>query len=217
MPDVILIRPGATEFDEQSRIQGTLDLPLSERGRQQVAELVRQLGSTKPDIILAAPSEPARTTAETLGAELDVPVKPLEGLRNLDQGLWQGMHVEEICRKYPKIPRQWRESPESIRPPGGEEVAAALERARAALAKPLRRNDIIAVVSSEPLATLLRCTMLGQKLEVPGPMCGGGQSQLVEVLHVNGLTEGRPSAQASAVEAPPPDTRAVASGKGSLD
>ena len=29
MSQIVLIRPGSTEFDEQQRIQGTLDLPLS--------------------------------------------------------------------------------------------------------------------------------------------------------------------------------------------
>jgi probable phosphoglycerate mutase len=213
MPDVILIRPGATEFDEQSRIQGTLDLPLSERGRQQVAELVQQLGESPPEIIFSAPSEPARTTAETLGAELDVPVKPLDGLRNLDQGLWQGMQVDEICRKYPKLSKQWRDSPESICPPGGEDVAAALQRARAALAKPLRRKETIAVVSSEPLATLLRCIMLGQKPEVPGPMCGGGQPQLAETLHVNGDSGKRTAPEAAADEPPQAESGPRTNGK----
>ncbi len=33
---VLLIRPGATDFDDQGRIKGSLDMPMSERGRQQV-------------------------------------------------------------------------------------------------------------------------------------------------------------------------------------
>ena len=33
MSRVLLIRPGATAFDEQHRVQGILDLPLSDRGR----------------------------------------------------------------------------------------------------------------------------------------------------------------------------------------
>ena len=43
MPDVVLIRPGCTDFDEQNRIQGVLDLPLNHRGHAQVLGLVAQL------------------------------------------------------------------------------------------------------------------------------------------------------------------------------
>jgi phosphoserine phosphatase len=42
MRDVILIRPGWTDFDEQDRIQGSLELPLSARGQEQVELVVQQ-------------------------------------------------------------------------------------------------------------------------------------------------------------------------------
>ncbi len=38
MTQVVLIRPGATVYDEQNRVQGILDIPLSERGRAEVAD-----------------------------------------------------------------------------------------------------------------------------------------------------------------------------------
>ena len=38
MTQVVLIRPGATVYDEQNRVQGVLDVPLSDRGWSEVAE-----------------------------------------------------------------------------------------------------------------------------------------------------------------------------------
>lgn len=185
MPDVILIRPGWTDFDEQKRIQGSLDLPLNPRGQKQVAELIDTLHDITLEVIYAAPSEPACSTAEAIGAGLDVPVKELKGLRNLDQGLWQGLLLDDLRRKYPKVYKQWQESPETICPPGGETVSDALKRARKALIKPLKRKDSFAVVASEPLATLIRYAIQGSKPDVPGPMCVSGQTQLIEILHVD--------------------------------
>jgi broad specificity phosphatase PhoE len=37
---LLLIRPGVTEYDQQGRIQGTLDIPLCEDGRRQVEAMV---------------------------------------------------------------------------------------------------------------------------------------------------------------------------------
>ena len=37
MTQVVLIRPGATLYDEQNRVQGALDIPLSERGRAETS------------------------------------------------------------------------------------------------------------------------------------------------------------------------------------
>ncbi len=140
MSEIVLIRPGCTDFDEQHRIQGALDLPLNERGIQQVQMLAEQLRHTGLDAIYTSPSEPAKSTAEAIGRELQVPVKEVEGLRNLDQGLWQGLQIDDIRKKYPKVYKQWKESPDTICPPQGEMALDALERVRKALRKPLRRN-----------------------------------------------------------------------------
>src|SRR4051812_47933651 len=99
MSTVVLVRPGCTDFDDQNRIQGTLDLPLNKRGEQQVLQLVDELRQVPLDIIYTSPCEPARSTAIAIGAELEISVKELDGLRNLDQGLWQGLQVDDIRRK----------------------------------------------------------------------------------------------------------------------
>ena len=39
MAQVLLIRPGATLYDEQNRVQGILNIPLNERGRVEAARL----------------------------------------------------------------------------------------------------------------------------------------------------------------------------------
>jgi probable phosphoglycerate mutase len=171
MSEVILVRPGHTDFDEQHRIQGLLDLPLSERGRRHVDETVEQLRGTDVDVILTDPGEPARTTAEAIGAALDVPVKESADLRNLDQGLWQGLQIEDIRRKYPKLIREWREHPEAICPPQGEPVCEAIERLRQALKKPLKKYKRVVIVAADPLATLIAGIVRGTKPEFTGPMC----------------------------------------------
>src|SRR4028118_2388012 len=51
MTQVVLIRPGATVYDEQNRVQGVLDIPLSERGLAEVALLAERLAGVE----LAAP------------------------------------------------------------------------------------------------------------------------------------------------------------------
>ena len=37
MLKIIVIRPGATDYVDQGRIQGTLDVPLNEHGKGEVA------------------------------------------------------------------------------------------------------------------------------------------------------------------------------------
>ena len=61
---VLLIRPGATDFDDQGRIKGTLDMPMSERGREQANVLAEQLSDFSLGTIYVAPCESARETAQ---------------------------------------------------------------------------------------------------------------------------------------------------------
>lgn len=165
MSQIVLIRPGCTDFDEQQRIKGTLDLPLTRQGQEQVGRLTAELLRAELDLIFASPCEPARMTAEHLGAALGIPVKEVEGLSNVNLGLWQGLQVEEVRRKHPKVFKQWQESPGTICPPEGEAISDAIERIRKALEKPLRKKGNLAFVAAEPLASIISSIVRDVPLE----------------------------------------------------
>ena len=161
MLTVILIRPGSTDFDEQGRIQGTLDVPLNEHGGAEVARLAGELRDRGLETIYHSACSSAQQTAEALAGALELKPKRVENLQNLDHGLWQGMRVEEVKRKHPKVYRQWQEQPDSICPPEGETLEAARARVQAVLRKVLRkhREGVIGIVVPEPLARLVRCQL----------------------------------------------------------
>jgi phosphoserine phosphatase len=163
MVQIVLIRPGSTDYDLQGRIQGTLDVPLSDQGRDEVSQAIDGLRGRSLTAIYCAPCEAAQETAEILGQALAVKVKPLENLRNLDQGLWQGMLVDEVRVKQPKVYRQWQEHPENVCPPEGEMLAEAAERIDDAMEKLVRkhRSGNIGLVVPEPLATLVAKRLSG--------------------------------------------------------
>lgn len=155
---IVLIRPGATDFDEQGRIKGSLDIPLNENGNHQVAQAADELTALNIDNIYTSPCRSAQQTADALGRRLDVKVKPLDKLKNLDHGLWHGKLIEEVRQTQPKVYRQWQERPETVCPPGGETLAHAQERLGEVISKLTKKhkNGTIAVVVSEPVASLFR-------------------------------------------------------------
>lgn len=163
MSEIVLIRPGRTEFDEQRRIAGTLDIPLSEQGAADVRRLTEELQRVPIDVVYTSPCQAARETAEPLADALAVRLKELEALRNLDQGLWHGRGVDEVRQTQPTVYRQWQEHPESVCPPGGEPVAAAQQRVRGVVAKLRRKHEgqTVAIVAPEPMYSLLYCELAG--------------------------------------------------------
>lgn len=157
MTQIFLIRPGATAYDEQNRIQGVLDLPLSERGRVEVVALAEQLATADLVSLYCGPGESVYRTAEVVGRAIGLRPKRLDDLRNLNQGLWQGLQIDELRRRNPKVFRQWLDEPLTICPPLGETVEDALDRIRDVLRPLIRRHrtEAIGLVVAEPLAQLI--------------------------------------------------------------
>lgn len=183
MPIAAVIRPGETDYDQQDRIQGTLDLPLNKQGESQLGEIVDALRNLSIKHILTSPTEPALSTATTVGEALGISVKEVELLENVDQGLWQGLCVDEIKRKQPKVYKLWKERPESVCPPEGESCVEAFERAQKALKKPMKRNANFAVIASEPMATIVECVLRQEELHMP-TLNGRENEPLVELIEV---------------------------------
>jgi broad specificity phosphatase PhoE len=167
MCQLVLIRPGATVYDEQNRLQGILNIPLSERGHGEVTRMVPMLARTLDGASLSAlycgPAENVVRTAEIVGKGLGLRPKRVDEFRNLDQGLWQGLQIDEIKRRNTKLFRQWIEDPETICPPQGETYECAMGRIKAAFRPLLKRHhdEAIGLVVAEPLARMvagyLRC------------------------------------------------------------
>ncbi len=162
MSQIVLIRPCSTDFDEQGRIQGTLDIPLNAQGSAGAQQLAEQLRPLNISLIYSSPCQSAWQTASAVGEALDVKVKKVDSWQNVDHGLWQGMLVDDIRRKHPKVFRQWQEQPENICPPEGETLGDALQRARAALEKLIRKqkSGAVALVVPEPLAGIVRSLLV---------------------------------------------------------
>lgn len=158
MLNIVLMRPGSTDYDVQQRIQGTLDMPLNEQGTAEVAQMVEQLRDKGIETIYSPGSQPSLQTAEIIAKALKIKRKKIDRLQSLDQGLWQGMLVEDVRHKQPKVYRQWQEQPENVCPPEGEMLSEADDRVRAALVKLLKRHKegVIGLVVPEPLLSLAR-------------------------------------------------------------
>jgi phosphoserine phosphatase len=159
MVQLLLIRPGITEYDQQGRVQGTLNIPLCEDGRQEVEAMIEELRGQQIAAIYTSPSQAAEQTAESLGQALDLKVKTIENFENLDHGLWQGMLVSDVKAKQPKVYRQWQEQPENVCPPQGETLTTAKQRVLTVITKLLKKHKtdaLFAVIVPEPLASVVR-------------------------------------------------------------
>lgn len=186
MSTVVLVRPGCTDFDEQRRLQGSLELPLNSRGQSQLARVLEQIRELPIEAVISGPCEPCLSTAQALSRSLGVKLKEKDELCNFSYGLWQGLNIDDVRRKFPRVFKQWEDAPETVCPPEGETISEVLDRIREALRKPLKKYGMFAVVASEPLASLISCSLRGV---VPDDVCSSlfacCEDQLIDVIRTD--------------------------------
>lgn len=133
MTHLCLIRHGQTDWNLEGRYQGQSDVPLNENGIAQARSLIERLNGQTFAAVYSSDLKRARQTAKPIANELGLPVQIEPRLREINQGEWEGVLVEDIKARYAKLWSQRTVDPASVRPPGGETVAEVAERVYAAL------------------------------------------------------------------------------------
>jgi broad specificity phosphatase PhoE len=99
---IVLVRHGETDWNRERRFQGHADTPLNEAGRRQALELAGTLRGARLTAVYTSPLRRATETARIVGDELGLEPRPLEALREIDVGDWQGMTVDEVKTRFPE-------------------------------------------------------------------------------------------------------------------
>ena len=134
MRRLLLARHGQSVSNAVRRFQGVQDIPLSELGERQAEALGAALARRRIAAIYASPLQRARRTAEIVAAAIGAPLAPVEDLRELSLGEWEGCTVEEV-RARPGDPYTcWVRDPVRAMPPGGEPLVEVQTRVLGAIA-----------------------------------------------------------------------------------
>jgi glucosyl-3-phosphoglycerate phosphatase len=166
---LVLWRHGQTVWNAERRFQGQSDSPLDETGIAQAERAARLLAALRPDLIISSDLSRAATTAAPLARLTGLEVILDKDLRERHGGSWEGLTDTEIRERYPAEHATWT-------PPDGESsaavadrVAAALQRAAAAVADQVTGHDGLAVVVSHGAALRLGMSRL---LGMPDDLSG---------------------------------------------
>ena len=160
---VFLIRHGATELSAEDRFAGAVDVLLSDAGRDQARRLGARLAKEK---IAVAYASPMKRTMETAGLVVEphaVEVTPVDGIREIAHGRWEGMRRAEVEREFPEEYNRYEHDPFSFSPVGGESGLQVTARALPALLKIVEDHcdERIVIVSHKATIRLLLSSLLG--------------------------------------------------------
>ena len=126
---VILVRHGQTNSNVTGFYMGWSDEDLDERGYTQARRLSSRLASLPIASVYTSPLRRAYATAAILAEPHELELKVLEDLIEIRLGDWQGLHTDEIKRRWPELWQQSRIDPSELTMPNGESFRQVTERA----------------------------------------------------------------------------------------
>ena len=111
MTRVFIIRHGETEWNSAGLLQGSADIELTERGREQARLAAAVLAEhLSPGVtIVSSPLVRAHDTALEIAQEIGTTVHVDDRLRERAYGVWEGITPEERQRSWPEAVQRWRE------------------------------------------------------------------------------------------------------------
>ncbi|NGX45054.1 MAG: putative phosphoserine phosphatase 2 [Chlamydiae bacterium] len=101
---LILARHGQTQWNLEKRYQGSIDVPLTELGRQQARDLGKALNAIPLKAIYTSPLSRAVETAEIIGHPRGLPLIHDENLKEGSFGSNEGRTIPEVWEEFaPKL------------------------------------------------------------------------------------------------------------------
>ena len=128
---LILVRHGETIHNAAGIAQGWQDSQLSEKGESQVRKLANRLLAYGADALFSSPLNRALATAKAISDVTGLPITPLEDLREMNYGEWEGKSFLEVRKNDEPIFRRWI-AEDDFPCPNGEshkDVLARMKRA----------------------------------------------------------------------------------------
>ena len=129
--EIILIRHGETAWNAERRLQGHIDIPLNAQGEYQARALGASLQATPLAAIISSDLQRAHQTAQAVAAWHKRQIHALQidpDLRERCFGAFEGLHYDEIARRYPQAFALWQARDAEALMPAGERVGESFRQ-----------------------------------------------------------------------------------------
>lgn len=192
MDDIILCTSWRNRMECQKKIQGATDIPLNGHGRKQAQELAAYLkkeqeaGRFSAGCVYTSPQRRAAQTAQTVADALLIPCVPLDGIREMKMGDWEGLNWRTVKQRYRESYESWNADRRYVRTPNGESYNDLLKRAFDAIGEILDREqerENVLVVSHSAVLMAVRCYLDGYSFEEDN-MVGRYKTKNTEVVAI---------------------------------
>lgn len=130
MATLVLIRHGQSLWNLENRFTGWVDVPLTDKGREEARQAARLLGSLRFDVAYTSALSRAQETLKCVleGIGQDIPVIRDQALNERHYGDLQGLNKADTAKRYGDAQVHiWRRSYD-VAPPNGESLEMTAKR-----------------------------------------------------------------------------------------
>lgn len=107
---LLLVRHGQTPWNALGKIQGCTDIDLEPEGIYQAELLSKRLNGDFSHIY-SSPLKRAFQTAQILAKPTDLTPIPLDDLKEIHFGSWEGLTFKEVEKRFPEDLAKWKSDP----------------------------------------------------------------------------------------------------------
>ena len=165
MNEIYLIRHGEITQSSPRRFVGQGDLPLTDRGREQMRQVGEYLAGRGVARLLCSPLSRCVESAGIVGLALELRSEIVPDLREIGLGAWEGLTVEEVRKRFPGDYEARGRDLAGFRPAGGESFTDLQRRVWPAFEAISKSNSPQAIIAHGGVNRVLLCRILGMPLE----------------------------------------------------
>lgn len=166
-----LVRHGKTVGSEVKTYKGSIDIPMSEAGIEQIKMTAGFISNydkaSRLSAVYCSPLSRAVKSAEIIAEAYGLTPLISPDLMERHFGIWEGMSYTEIKEKYPEEFEAWANNPLVYSPTNGESTLEVRDRIIPALENIISRHngESIAIVAHGGVNRIILCHILGIPLE----------------------------------------------------
>ena len=93
--NLYIVRHGETIWNQEHKVQGIADIPLTQKGKDEAKELQDLIKTLNIDVVISSPLIRARETAKIL-VDLSLPINTDDRIKERDWGLNEGADIDTV-------------------------------------------------------------------------------------------------------------------------
>ena len=167
MTTIYFVRHGESESNLITQFAGSLDMPLTQRGREQAALTASYLSEFPIAAVYASDLSRAFETGHIIANRVQAPILAMQDLREIYAGQWEGKTYAQLEREFPDSYSTWKNQIGLAVCDGGESVAQLQQRVQQCVGQIVAKhpNQAICIATHATPIRVMECLWTNTRIE----------------------------------------------------